>query len=341
MTSLFQTWAEGTPIRLVDEIDGVHCQDNPMYQWLPLFRERWNSQTIQFERDAKEFLKMEERYKIALHKLMVFFLFSENGINENLGSLDEFENSMLMKSLFAAQADMECIHAETYSRQFQALVPMRSEMIEIIDRYKDADVIQSKLAFMRKYMGEGVHLLEKIFSFVVSEGILFQSSFAAIYAFDSKRDVVGHLEGVKTANDYISKDEGLHCRLFAKIFKELEKSYSSTLKINFKFKEMLQEAKQIELEYLRFVADFDNYEHFLGYTYDEFAQYIDYVAQSVEELVFGTENTGTQPFSFMVEYNALKKVIQFECEGVSYISVGKTVTKENIDARTREMMDEL
>lgn len=329
VTSVFNKWTEA-PITVIGESRDIHSFEGPLYPFLTSFREQWVPTSIYFEPDTPVFAKMPEDCRGALAKLMVFFIRSENGICENLDTFDEFD-SMLIKSILTAQNHMERTHAETYARQLTALFPIENERREIIEKYKDVEsIIEMKMQFMKMYMTG--NLLEKTFAMVLCEGILFQTSFAIIYLMNSKRSEIGPLNGVITANDYISRDEGLHCKLFAFLFKNLKLAFLGV--DNNDYKGMIEKAKEVEYNYVKFVlAD----KHLLGYTLEDFKVYIDYIGAWIEELVFEKPNTKKHNFKFMVDYNSLKKVIQFEVENVNYISVGNTISTENLKKRQLEI----
>ncbi len=329
--NIFEKWVEA-PVKVVGESPEIHPTSGPLYTILTKFRQMWLATSINFETDTPTFEKFPENVKEALLKLMVFFIRSENGISENLNSFNEF-NSKIITSILTAQDNMENIHAETYARQLEALLVIEGERNSIINRYKDLDgIIQKKMDFMKKYMDKD--LLSKTFGMVLAEGILFQTSFAIIHLINAKASTIGRLNGVITANDYISRDEGLHSELFAYLFRCLKKSFTGIDTNN--YSEMIEDAKNVEFEYIKFVM---NNEDLLGYTINDFKVYIDYIGGWIEELVFGIKNVKTHPLDFMINYNSMKRVIQFEVESVNYISTSNAVTISSLKRRQDEFND--
>lgn len=108
------------------------------------------------------------------------------------------------------QIMMEDIHALTYAKMLRALVPDPERQAKLFNAIEEIPAVQAKARWAEQWMDRAYATLgERLVAFVVVEGVFFSGSFCAIYWLQSRYP--GKLPGLTTSNEFISRDEGLHC----------------------------------------------------------------------------------------------------------------------------------
>ena len=173
----------------------------------------WLAEDITLDQDVKDYsnkLTDDERHYI--DKILAFFASADCLVNLNLCAT--FVNEVTppeAQCFFAAQAAQENVHAEVYSLFIDRLVTDDDKKKELYNALEGMPVIKKKGEWAMKWSDPKLPFAARLVAWSVVEGLLFASSFAAIGYFKNR----GLLPGLGNANEFISRDESLHCKFAA------------------------------------------------------------------------------------------------------------------------------
>jgi ribonucleoside-diphosphate reductase beta chain len=206
----------------------------------------WTSEEIDLVPDLNDWenkLNNDERYFIS--HVLAFFAASDGIVNENL-ALRFYKDVQIPEArcFYGFQIAMENIHSETYSL--------------LIDTYiKDAlNWISSKKSFAHRLV-----------AFAAIEGIFFSGSFCAIYWLKKR----GLMAGLCTSNEFISRDEGLHCQFACLLHSMLDADEQLSVE---DITSIITEAVEIEKEFILESLPVS----LIGMNSESMSQYIEFVA---------------------------------------------------------------
>ena len=111
------------------------------------------------------------------------------------------------KYFYTHQAFMENVHAETYSLAIDTLITDPTEKEQILNSMENHPAIRKKADWAMKWLSADVSFAERLIAFAAVEGIFFSGSFCAIFWLKKR----GLMPGLTFSNEFISRDEGLHC----------------------------------------------------------------------------------------------------------------------------------
>ena len=103
------------------------------------------------------------------------------------------------------------MHAEVYSLFIDRLVADDDKKKQLFNALEGMPVIKKKGEWAMKWSNPELPFAARLVAWSVVEGLLFASSFAAIAYFKHR----GLLPGLGNANEFISRDESLHCKFAA------------------------------------------------------------------------------------------------------------------------------
>jgi len=185
-----------------------------MWEWYKrLMSTFWLPEDITLDQDVIDYnekLTDDERYY--LDNILGFFSSADCIVNLNLLSTFSVEITSVEAACFlTAQAAQENVHAEVYSLFIDRLVRDEKRKDELFNALEKCPAIAQKAKWALKWSTPELSLATRLVAWSVIEGLLFAASFAAIAFFKTR----GLLPGLATANEYISRDESLHCSFAA------------------------------------------------------------------------------------------------------------------------------
>jgi ribonucleoside-diphosphate reductase beta chain len=202
----------------------------------------WLAEHIDFADDLKDFSKLSEEDWYFIKNILAFFNQSDGIVNENLAA--RFYNDVNMpeaKAFYAIQIFMETVHAETYSRMLDIYVKDEAEKARLFNAIENIPAVKKKADWALKWINSQDDFAKRLVGFAIVEGVFFSGAFCSIFWLRKR----GLLPGLAKANDYISRDEGLHCDFAITLFKQMG------LKLDAKeFKSIMMEAVAIEQEFV-------------------------------------------------------------------------------------------
>ena len=206
-------------------------------------KSRWRENEISFVDDYEDFRKLPKNTQELFKRTLSFLAVSDGLINKNL--ITRFLNEVTDPSarrFYLFQACMEDVHARTYGLMLAAIVPDRAERQKLMEPHKHSLAIRAKINWIEKWIEGDYPFCQRIVAFAIAEGIFFQPSFVPFHW--AKKN--GLMPGLSKGNEFIARDEGMHCYHGLLINKNLITKCSEET-----IHEMMEEAVRIEQNYAR------------------------------------------------------------------------------------------
>lgn len=281
----------------------------------------WTPPEVDMSDDKSAFEAMGDGEKRFISYVLAFFSGSDLIVNENISTrfLEDIEVPII-QSCYRWQMAMEDIHSETYSLLLQTIIPDREKQRHLMHAITEIPTIKAKAAFCQKYMHCDCQFKYRVVAFILCEGVFFSASFAAIFWLKSKG---GKMSGLITSNEFISRDEGMHCEMGCKLYAKLQKKLSEK-----EIHNMFRKACDIEKEFILDAIPCN----LLGMNADAMSQYVEFVCdfwlkQLGHKPLYNTNN----PFQFMQMISIENKTNFFEKRVTSYAIAEKSHKFELLD----------
>lgn len=271
----------------------------------------WMPTKIIFTQDLVHFQALTPAEQRQIKELLVFFAISEHVVVENLGNnfLAEIDCPHV-KDFIMRQIVAENIHAEIYRTQLEKLCCF-NDIKSLVESAKVSEFTLAKIEWMKRRFNRELPLPLRMAAAVCAEGILFQVGFAYIFNL-GLRDIKMH--GIGQANEYISKDENLHCLFSIFMFKQLSRVYKETLADIW---EIFEDAANVEKQFARYLLSLNGD---YNISIEDMERYIDHVANKLyTDCGFPAKKTTTNPLAYMATYTSPIKYNNFERESTAYV----------------------
>jgi ribonucleoside-diphosphate reductase beta chain len=230
----------------------------------------WTAEEIDLYQDLEDWkskLNNDERHFIK--HVLAFFAASDGIVNENLAI--NFINDVQIpeaRCFYGFQIMMENIHSETYSLLIDTYINDTTEKNNLFNAIETVPAVAEKAKWALKWISDpNVSFAERLIAFAAVEGIFFSGSFCSIFWLKKR----GLMPGLSMSNEFISRDEGLHCEFACLLYsmmknkltkQRVEEIICSAVEIE---KVFISEALPVSLigmnanlmkQYIEFVADF-------------------------------------------------------------------------------------
>lgn len=287
----------------------------------------WTAEEIDLIPDLNDWEKLNENEKHFITHVLAFFAASDGIVNENLAQ--RFYNEVQIpeaRCFYGFQIAMENIHSETYSLLIDTYVKDPAEKDKLFKAIEHIPCVDKKAKWAMKWITSSKSFAHRMIAFAAVEGIFFSGSFCAIYWLKKR----GLMPGLCTSNEFISRDEGLHCE-FACLLHELltpeEKLDKETIT------QILTEAVEIEKEFITEALPVS----LIGMNAKLMSQYIEFVADHwLSQLGCEKYYNATNPFEWMELISLEGKTNFFEKRVSEYQKPGivgqKDTQKFTLDA---------
>jgi ribonucleoside-diphosphate reductase beta chain len=254
-------------------------------QMLSLF---WTAEEIHLTDDLNDWEKLDVDEQNYLLHVLAFFAGSDFIVNENLE--EEYAEKVKMpelKMFLHFQESMEDVHSTTYALLLQTFVKDTTIRNKLFHAVQEIPTVKAKADWSRKWIKEG-SFVERLIAFCCVEGIMFSSSFAAIY-WCKKR---GLLPGLCQSNELISRDEGLHRDCACLVYRNYIKNKLEEDRLI----EIVKEAVELECDFVRESLPY----RLSGMNADLMCQYVEYVGDHLlNELIGKRHFEKENPFPWM------------------------------------------
>lgn len=270
----------------------------------------WTRHEIDTSNDYEHFLTLSpdaQRFILMIH---AFFVGSDGIVMENINVnfADEIQIAEA-RNFYAVQMAAEAVHSQTYSMILEVLEPNEEKCELLFNAIDEMPCISKKALWAMKWLNaDSAPFSTRIAAFAIVEGVFFSGSFCAIYYIKN----MGLMPGLTFANEYISRDEGLHTDFAVCIHNHLENKIAES-----EFVEIMREAVEIELEFINFALPC----RMIGMNADLMTEYIKFVANRLA-LQFGFAKIyegATMPFPFMEKISIRAKSQMFERRNPDYV----------------------
>ena len=287
----------------------------------------WTAEEIDLGADLVDWEKLNKDEQHFIKHVLAFFAASDGIVNENLAV--RFYNDVQIpeaRCFYGFQIAMENIHSEMYSLLIDTYVKEPKEKDELFHAVTHFPFVEKKANWAMKWMKSEKSFAERLVAFAAIEGIFFSGSFCSIYWLKKR----GLMPGLCTSNEFISRDEGLHCEfacLMHDLLSDEEKISKETITA------IITEAVEIEKEFITEAIPVS----LIGMNADMMKRYIEFVADFWLDrlgckMVYNTEN----PFDWMELISLEGKTNFFEKRVSEYQKPGilsdKSQNKFTLDA---------
>ena len=176
----------------------------------------WTAEEIDMSDDADGWATLSPEEQEFILRILGFFAASDGIVVENL--ISRFASEVQVpeaRCFYGFQTAIENIHSEVYSLMIQKFAKTEAKQTELFHAIENHPATKSKAEWAIKYMSmnSGDTMDSKVLSFSIRclafacvEGIMFSSSFCALFWLKNK----GKCPGLTFSNELISRDEGLH-----------------------------------------------------------------------------------------------------------------------------------
>lgn len=284
----------------------------------------WPAHDVQFTNDVNGIKELRPDELHFLQNILAFFNQSDGIINENL-ALNFYRDIVIpeARAYYTVQMAQETVHSEVYSLLLQEYVSDEAERLKLYNAIDNFESVRKKAEWAKQWLTSKAPLAERLLAFALIEGVFFSGSFCAIFWF---RERTPNLTGLCTANDFISRDETLHCRFAIEMYKTLAEIKDAEGDEGLKhiirpkagpfnkvsqerIEEIVTSAVESEIEFLSIALPKD----LIGMNKEKMAEYIKAVADYwLKEMGFKPIYNARDPFGFMAQMTLTKKVNQFE-----------------------------
>lgn len=278
----------------------------------------WRTEEIDFSKDLTDWAKLTADEKYFISMVLGFFAASDGIIVENLAV--RFMSDVQLaeaRAFYGFQIAMENIHSETYSVMIDTFIKDKAEQTKMFQAVQNFPCIAKKAAWAKKWITDNrSSFAARLVAFAVVEGIFFSSSFAAIYWIKKR----GLMPGLTLSNEFISRDEAMHCEFAVLLYNKLLKKLSKK-----RIYEIVKEAVEIEKEFITEAIPC----RLIGMNTKLMQQYIEFVAdRMLLQLGYDKVYNSANPFDFMELISIESKVNFFERTNSEYALANKSVEKD-------------
>ena len=291
----------------------------------------WTVEELDFAKDKSDFEKLAPQQQEFILRVLSFFAVSDALVMRNCMSFQSQVQWPEAELFFAQQGMMEAIHQETYGLMLETLSLSPERQEQLVTAWRTDGAVKAKLEWMQRWMvhapgdgddglEDGERFLRRVAAWLACEGILFSVSFASIFYL--KKQGVG-MQGLLTANEFISRDEGLHAGFGVHLLRESGIPTLGEAVVHDIFRGAVKVEKMFARESLRLPL--------LGMNADLMCQYVDFVAdywlQACGYKMLG-DKAAVNPFDWMNLISLQGKTNFFEKRVSEYAKAGVGVAPE-------------
>jgi len=230
----------------------------------------WTPGHVDYGDDLGHWARMSLREHRLIKHVLSFFAASDGIVNMNLFErfASEVQNPYVLM-FYGYQTGTETVHQRTYAKLLELYVPDLAEQNRLFDAVRTLPAVRRKAEWALKYARSDERFAVRIAAFAFVEGVMFSASFAFIYWFKSR----GVLCGLTQSNEYIARDEGLHAKFAALMYRK----YVVHKMSDAEFVAMARDAVAAEEAFVRDALP----EPLLGMNADMMCEYVRFVASQL------------------------------------------------------------
>lgn len=278
----------------------------------------WKAEEIDFSNDYGDFLTLNKNEQYFVEMILAFFAASDGIVTFNLSErfTKEVKNTEILFA-YQFQTAMENIHSETYSLMLENIVRDPERKNYLFNAIKTVDSVKQMADWAFKWIESSSSFAHRVIAFAIVEGVFFSGAFASIFwlkKYKNKNNGNGKgkqfMEGLIKSNNFIARDEGMHCTFATEIYSLLNNKLTQ------------QEIHAIMKEAVVIACNFMNDTlpvKLIGMNSEQMCEYIQFVADRLLSMlgykkIYETKN----PFKFMETIGFLGKTNFFEVGATEY-----------------------
>ncbi|RKO88805.1 ribonucleotide reductase small subunit [Blyttiomyces helicus] len=271
----------------------------------------WIPEEIDLAKDWEALSHNEQHF---LKHVLAFFAGSDMIVVDNLTNRFCQDANMMEAAMFYGfQIAMENIHTEVYAQLIECYVDDKDERAHLLSAVSSIPCIKKKAVWANKWTSSSKSFSHRLIAFAAVEGIMFSSSFAAIFWLKSK----GKMPGLAFSNQMIARDEGLHCDFACLLYSKHDKLPRDQVL------EIICEAAELEAEFACESLPVD----LLGMNSAMIRIYVQFVADRlIVALGYAKHYNVQNPFDFMENISLQEKTNFFEQRVGEYRKAGSMAT---------------
>ena len=277
----------------------------------------WTAEEVDLSADLKDWEHLNDGERHFITHVLAFFAASDGIVNENLAV--NMMNAVQLpeaRCFYGFQIMIENIHSEMYSLLIDTYVKDPKEKHRLFNAIDTVPCVKRKADWALRWIEKG-SFAERLVAFAAVEGIFFSGSFCSIFWLKKR----GLMPGLATSNEFISRDEGLHCDFACLLFGMLKNRLSQK-----QVYEMITNAVEIEQEFITDALPVD----LIGMNAKLMRQYIEFVADRLlNSLGCDKYYNSANPFDFMESISLEGKTNFFEKRVSEYTKSGVGKNRED------------
>ena len=225
----------------------------------------WTAEEIDLHADLKDWERLSADEKHFIKHVLAFFAASDGIVNENL-AVNFMREVQLPEArcFYGFQIMIENIHSEMYSLLIDTYIKDTAEKNYLFNAVETVPAVTKKADWALRFIQNG-SFAERLVAFAAVEGIFFSGSFCSIFWLKKR----GLMPGLSTSNEFISRDEGMHCDFACLLYSMLENKLPKA-----RIVEIITEAVAYEHEFVTSALPVS----LIGMNSKLMCQYIEFVA---------------------------------------------------------------
>lgn len=275
----------------------------------------WTAEEVDLSADQKDWERLSSGEKHFITNVLAFFAASDGIVNENLAvNMMSAVQLPEARCFYGFQIMMENIHSEMYSLLIDTYVKDNNEKTRLLNAIDTVPCVKQKADWALRYIDNG-SFVHRLIAFAAVEGIFFSGSFCSIFWLKKR----GLMPGLATSNEFISRDEGLHCDFACLLYTMLNHKLSQE-----EVYDIITDAVRIEQSFVTDALPVD----LIGMNAKLMSQYIEFVADRLlNSLGYPKFYNSANPFDFMETISLEGKTNFFEKRVSEYKKAGVGVEK--------------
>lgn len=187
-------------------------------------RSFWVTEEVDLSQDVIDWeKKLTDNERHFVKHVLGFFAASDGIVNENL--VVNFMQDVTIpevRCFYGFQVAIENVHAEMYSLLIDTFIKDTSEKDKMFNAMETLDCVKMKATWALKWIDSAPSFAHRLVAFAAVEGIFFSGSFCSIFWLTDR----GLMKGLGKSNEFISRDEGMHCDFACLLYSMLENKLS-------------------------------------------------------------------------------------------------------------------
>lgn len=278
----------------------------------------WVAEEVDLSKDMADWNALTESERYYVSNILAFFAGSDGIVNENLCM--NFCNEVQIpeaRAFYTYQQFNETVHSETYSILLDTYITDPDQKRKLFRGIQTIPSVKRKAEWAQRWISNGAPFAQRLVAFACVEGILFSSSFCAIYWLKKR----GKLPGLCFSNSLISRDEGMHQDFATLLYRHLRFPLDVDI-----IQRIIKEAVDTEIEFVTESIPC----RLIGMNSDLMVQYVQFVADSLlQDLGYDRMYHVSNPFDFMQQLDLNLKSNFFEARVSEYAK--HTVMNSSVD----------